>query len=105
MPASEKLTAETEGERLLRSKILGWINAGLLNENDARTFQFVLHKRGLKYSEYYKQGKEKLVANAISIYVMSHILHQSIAVLHSEGIWTSIMSDDINDSVTSCVCR
>ena len=40
--------------------------------------------------------KQNCFPNAISLYVMSHILCQGIAVLHSQGTWTSIMSDDIN---------
>ena len=40
--------------------------------------------------------QKKLFADAISLYVISRILCQGIAVLHSKGTWTSIMSDDIN---------
>ena len=50
----------------------------------------------MKYSEYCIQAKSELFANAIPLYVMSCSLHQGIAVLHSKGTWTSIMSGDIN---------
>ena len=82
-------------ERVLTTKTVACLKAALLNENESRHFQFVLLNRHLKYSEYCKQAKQKLFADAISLYVRSPILHQSIAVLHSKGTWTSIMSDDI----------
>ena len=72
------------------------LKGALLNENESGQFQFVLLNRHLKYSEYCEQAKTELFANVISLYVMGHILHQSIAVLHSKGTWTSIMSDDMN---------
>ena len=37
-----------------------------------------------------------MFADAISLYVISCILHQGIVVLHSKGTWTSIMSDNTN---------
>ena len=97
MAASEKLTGEIGTERVLKSKTLACIKAALLNKNENRHFQFVLLNRNLKYSEYYKKAKEDLFADTISLYVMSHIFCQGIAVLHSNGTWTSVMSDNIND--------
>ena len=82
--------SEIGSERVLTTKTVACSKAALLNENESRHFQFVLLNRNLKYSEYCKQ------ADAISLYAISHILHQGIAVLHSKGTWTSIMSGDIN---------
>ena len=42
-----------------------------------------------------------MFADAISLYVMSHIIHQGIAVIHYNGTWTGIMSENINDC---CLC-
>ena len=77
--------SEIGSERVLKSKTVACLKAALLDENESRHFQFVLLNRHLKYSEYCKQAKEKLCADAISLHVMSHILHQGIAVLHSKG--------------------
>ena len=49
----------------------------------------------MKYSEYCKQAKTELFGNAISLYIMSHILCQGIAVFHSKELG-QVMSDDIN---------
>ena len=84
-------------ESLLKSTTLACIKAGLLNKNESGHFQFVLQNRNLKYSEYYKQAKKHLFADAISLYVMSCIIPQGIVVIHSNGTWTSIMSENIND--------
>ena len=97
MAVSEKLTGKTGTERVLKSKTLACIKAALLNKNESGHFQFVLQNRNLKYSEYYEQAKKDLFADAISLYVMSCIFHQGVAVLHFNGTWTSIMSENIND--------
>ena len=97
MAAGEKLTGKIGTERVLKSKTLACIKTALCNENESEHFQFVLLNRNLKYSEYYKQAKKDLFADAISLYVMSHTFCQGIGVLHSNGTWTSIMSDNINN--------
>ena len=97
MAASEKLTGKIGTERVLKSKTLACIKVALLSENKSRHLQFVLLNRNLKYSEYYEQAKKDLFADAMSLSVVSCIFHQGIAVLHSKGTWTSIMSDNINN--------
>ena len=87
--------SEIGSERVLTTKTVACLKAALLNENESGHFQFVLLNRHLKYSEYCEQAKKKLFA-ATSFFVISRILHQVIAVLHSKGTWTSIISDDIN---------
>ena len=86
--------SEIGSERVLISKTVACLKATLLNKNESGHFQFVLLNRDLKYYEYCKQAKKELFANAISLCVISPILHQGIAVLHSKRTW--IMSDNIN---------
>ena len=59
-------------------------------------FQFVLQNRNLNFLSTMNKPK-KICLQIPSLYVMSHIFHQGIAVLHSNGTWTSIMSDNKND--------
>ena len=88
--------SDIKSERVLKNKTLACLKAALLNKNENGCFQFVLLNRHLKYSEYCEQAKQELFADAISLNVISRILCQGIGVLHSEGTWTSIMSDNIN---------
>ena len=96
LAASEKLMNEIGSERVLTTKTVACLKAALLTKSESGRLQFVLLNKHLKYSEYCEQAKKKLFADAMSLNVTSHILHQGIAVLHSKGTWTSTMSDDIN---------